>query len=139
MGVVMKSLDSTVLVLSTGSRTRVSVLGTGTLSWVSVLVLGPVLGCQPAHAYTGGYSWFTSRPPTRSQYSPPHLPWPSPLINYTRPGDMAEMVKENREKGEAAFYMALVALGLVVMLLISLIVWLVVTMVKRKRAWQMEP
>ena len=41
--------------------------------------------------------------------------------------------------GEAAFYMALVALGLVVMLLISLIVWLVVTMIRRKRAWQMEP
>ena len=33
-------------------------------------------------------------------YSPPHLPWPSPLINYTRPGVMADMVKENREKGE---------------------------------------
>merc|ERR1712179_45929 len=120
--VVMKTLDSRVLVPGTRARPRVTVLGTGTLYWVMVLVLGVVLGCQPVQAYTGGYSWFTSRPPTRSPYTNSYI---SP--HYTTPGDMANMahmVRENRETGEAAFYMAVVALGLVVMLVIFLIVWL---------------
>merc|ERR1712179_169292 len=130
--VVMKTLDSRVLVLGTRARTRVPALGTGTLYAVIVLVLGVVLGCQPVQAYTGGYSWFTARPPTRSLYTNSY---------YTTPGDMAhmaDMVRENRETGEAAFYMAVVALGLVVLLVIFLIVWLVVTMVKKKRAWQVD-
>merc|ERR1712179_777341 len=129
MGVVMKTLDSRVLVLGTRARTRVPALGTGTLYAVIVLVLGVVLGCQPVQAYTGGYSWFTARPPTRSLYTNSY---------YTTPGDMAHMVRENRETGEAAFYMAVVALGLVVLLVIFLIVWLVVTMVKKKRTWQVD-